>query len=75
MTAFSAGTVRRKGLTLVLERPVKEMYERANGWVADGRLGVYSIGTGVFALADSQRAFEVEDAREGLKIVIDPSRL
>lgn len=74
VTTFSAGTVRRKGLTLVLVRRMKEMYERCIELVADGRIDVSSIVTDVFGLADSQRAFEAGDAREGLKIVIDPSR-
>ncbi len=74
VTTFSAGTVRRKGLTLVLVRRMKETYERCIELVAAGRVDVSSVVTDVYALADSQRAFEAGDARRGLKIVIDPSR-
>lgn len=74
VTTFSAGTVRRKGLTLLLVRRMKEMYARCIDLVAAERIDVTSIVTSVFALGDSQRAFEAGQAREGLKIVIDPTR-
>ena len=74
VTAFSAGTARRKGLTVMLVRRMKEMYERCIDLVTVGRLDVSSLVTDVYGLADSQQAFEAADARAGLKTVIDPNR-
>lgn len=69
---FAAGPARRKGLTLMLVRRMKEMYERTIPLVADGHVDVRSIVTDTYPLAQTQEAFTTAVAREGLKVVVAP---
>jgi L-iditol 2-dehydrogenase len=69
-TSFPAGTARRKGLTLLLSRRMKEVYPRAIALVRSGRVDVRSVVSDSFALEDVGKAFEVAVARTGLKVVV-----
>jgi L-iditol 2-dehydrogenase len=69
-TSFPAGTARRKGLTLLLSRRMKEVYPRAIALVRTGRVDVRSVVSDSFPLADVSKAFEVAVARTGLKVVV-----
>jgi L-iditol 2-dehydrogenase len=69
-TSFPAGTARRKGLTLLLSRRMKEVYPRAIALVRSGRVDVRSVVSESFALEDVSKAFEVAVARTGLKVVV-----
>jgi L-iditol 2-dehydrogenase len=71
-TTFSASVARRKGLTLVVVRRMKEVYPRAIRLVAAGAVDVRSLVTHRFPLARAGEAFESAAAREGLKVVVEP---
>jgi len=72
-TAFDASTARRKGLTLVLVRRMKEVYPRSTALVERGLVDVRGLVTHTFGLEDTGKAFEVAHAREGLKVVVEPN--
>lgn len=70
-TTFSASAARRKGLTLVMVRRMKEtVYPRGIRLVERGLVDVRTLVTARFALDEVGRAFEVAQAREGLKVVV-----
>src|SRR5262245_10747006 len=71
-TTFPASVARRKGLTLVLVRRMKEAYPRAVSMVERGLVDVDSIVTHRFALSDVADAFATAAARTGLKTVVLP---
>lgn len=69
-SAFPAGDSRRKGLTFVMVRRMKEMYPRAIRLVEQGLVDVRSMVTERAPLEDVSGAFERAAAREGLKTVV-----
>ncbi|MCL3859741.1 zinc-binding dehydrogenase [Actinotalea sp. K2] len=71
-TTFPASVARRKGLSLLLSRRMKEMYPRTTRLVERGVVDVRSVVTHTFGLDDSAQAFAVADARTGLKVVVEP---
>jgi L-iditol 2-dehydrogenase len=71
-TTFSASIARRKGLTLVIVRRMKEVYPRALRLVEAGAVDVRSLVTHRFPMERVGEAFEVAAAREGLKVVVEP---
>ena len=71
-TSFSAATARRKGLTLALARRMKHTYARAIRLVESGAVDVRSCVSRSFRLEDAGAAFAAADAREGLKIIVEP---
>jgi L-iditol 2-dehydrogenase len=73
-SGFPAGLTRRKGLTLVLVRRMKEMYERTIALVEDGNVDVRSIVSETFPLRSAAEAFRSATARGGLKVVIAPDQ-
>jgi L-iditol 2-dehydrogenase len=70
---FRASTARRKGLTLVLSRRMKETYPRATRLVTDGHVDVGSVVSGHVALDHVDAGFASAAAREGLKLVVHPT--
>lgn len=73
-TSFPASLARRKGLTLVLARRMKEdVYERGARLVESGRVDVASLVTACFPLERAAEAFASAVSRRGLKVVIQPS--
>lgn len=72
-TTFPAALARRKGLTLVMVRRMKEMYERTIALVAGGHVDVRSIVTASYGLGEADAAFRTAVARDGLKVVINPN--
>jgi L-iditol 2-dehydrogenase len=73
-TSFPASLARRKGLTIAMVRRMKEdVYERGMRLVGSGRVDVASLVTARFPLEHAQEAFESAVARQGLKVVIQPS--
>ncbi|MDQ1655563.1 MAG: L-iditol 2-dehydrogenase [Cryptosporangiaceae bacterium] len=70
-TSFAASAARRKGLTIVLVRRMKEMYPRAIRLVESGRVDVRSLVTSRYPLEQAAEAFRAADARTGLKVVVD----
>jgi len=72
-TTFTASLARRKGVSLVLCRRMKEMYHRTTPLVDRGLVDVSSIVTHTFGLDSVAEAFEVAVARTGGKVVVDPN--
>jgi L-iditol 2-dehydrogenase len=73
-TSFPASLARRKGLTLVLLRRMKDdVYERGARLAETGRVDLTSLVTARFPLDQADEAFRVAASRRGLKVVIQPS--
>lgn len=72
-TTFRASVARRKGLTIAMVRRMNEVYPRAIGLAASGRVDLGAVVSGSFPLAKAADAFTVAAARKGLKIVVEPS--
>jgi L-iditol 2-dehydrogenase len=71
-SAFPASVARRKGLTIVMVRRMKEVYPRAMALVLAGRVDVRGLVTHRFPLTAAREAFEVAVTRPGLKVVVEP---
>ena len=69
-TTFKAGLARRKGLTLVMSRRMKDVYPRTISLVERGIVDLGPIVTGRFPLDQAPAAFEEALSRRGLKTVI-----
>lgn len=72
-TTFPASTARRKGLTLRMSRRMGDVYPRAVGLVAGGRVDVRSIVSHSVPLGRADEAFAVAAGRRGLKVVVAPN--
>jgi L-iditol 2-dehydrogenase len=72
-TTFSASLARRKGLTLVMVRRMKDVYPRAVRLVQQGRVDVASVVTARYPLRRVDEAFRVAASRAGLKVVVEPT--
>jgi L-iditol 2-dehydrogenase len=72
-TTFVASLARRKGLTLVLARRMKDVYPRAERLVTAGLVDVTSLVTSRFPLARTGEAFAAAAERRGLKVVVAPT--
>ncbi len=72
-TTFPASVARRKGLTLMLSRRMKEMYPRTIRLVELGLVDVASIVSHTFPLDEASEAFRAANDRVGLKIIVAPS--
>jgi L-iditol 2-dehydrogenase len=71
-TSFTASVARRKGLTLRMVRRMKLTYPRAIHLVEKGLVDVRSVVTASFPIDESLQAFGQANARQGLKIVVNP---
>jgi L-iditol 2-dehydrogenase len=71
-SAFPASVARRKGLTLMLVRRMKEVYPRATALVEAGLVDVRSVVSHRFPLTEVDDAFKTAVARQGLKVVVRP---
>jgi L-iditol 2-dehydrogenase len=71
-TTFPASLARRKGLTLVLVRRMRDGYPRAIRLVEGGLVDVDSLVSHRFGLDDAPAAFATAAARSGIKTVIAP---
>ncbi len=69
-TTLTASSARRKGLTLMLVRRMKEVYPRATNLVASGRVDVRSLVTDAYPLEQAEAAFRAAAARRGTKVVV-----
>jgi L-iditol 2-dehydrogenase len=71
-TSFLASGARRKGLSLIMVRRMKEsVYPRAIRLVGRGLVDVRTMVTARFGLSAVERAFRTAQAREGLKVVVE----
>ncbi|ACQ81514.1 Alcohol dehydrogenase zinc-binding domain protein [Beutenbergia cavernae DSM 12333] len=69
-STFTASTARRKGLTFLLVRRMKEMYPRAIRLAETGIVDVRSLVSARIPLDEAPRAFAEAVERTGLKVVI-----
>jgi L-iditol 2-dehydrogenase len=74
-TTFSASLARRKGLTLVLVRRMKEMYPRAISLAQRGLVDLDAVVSASYPLAEAGTALTEAAARTGLKIVVAPASI
>lgn len=71
-SAFPAAVARRKGLSMLMVRRMKEVYPRAIALAADGAVRLAPLVTARFGLDDAAAAFAHGAARDGVKTVIVP---
>jgi L-iditol 2-dehydrogenase len=71
--SFGASAARRKGLTIAMARRMNEVYPRAIGLAAGGRVELDPLVTGRYSLAQAPDAMAAAAARTGLKIIIESS--
>jgi L-iditol 2-dehydrogenase len=74
-TTFVASVARRKGVSLILSRRMKAHHlARAMALVKAGLVPLEMIISNRYPLHQSSQAFEELSNREGLKVVVEPSR-
>jgi L-iditol 2-dehydrogenase len=72
-TTFRASTARRKGLSLIMARRMKEsVYPRGIRLVERGRVDVASLVSDRFPLSRTDQALRTAHTRAGLKVLIEP---
>jgi L-iditol 2-dehydrogenase len=69
-TSFSASAARRKGLTMLLVRRMKEVYPRAI--VKSPGIEIAGLVSDRFSLTDAAAAFALAVERKGLKVLVEP---
>ena len=69
---LQASTVRRKGLTLLLTRRMREVYDRAIDLVARRKVDLDGLVTHRFDLSAFPEAFDTAQRRTGHKVIIKP---
>jgi L-iditol 2-dehydrogenase len=67
-----ASAARRKGLTIAMARRMNDVYPRAIGLAAGGRVELGSLVTGRFGLTRAPEAMAAAAARTGLKVIVEP---
>jgi L-iditol 2-dehydrogenase len=71
LTSFPASLARRKGLTILVSRRMKDgVYPRAIGLLQRGMVDVSRLVTHTYPLDEVAAAFATATAREGLKVVV-----
>jgi L-iditol 2-dehydrogenase len=69
---FPASVSRRKGLTIAMVRRMNEVYQRAIGLAASGRVDLGGLVSDRFPLARAADAFQAAARRGGLKVIVEP---
>jgi len=72
-TTFSAALARRRGLTIVMVRRMGAVYPRAIRLVEQGLVDVAGLVTHRYPLTRVDQAFTTAAARDGLKVVVEPT--
>jgi L-iditol 2-dehydrogenase len=72
-TSFRASVARRKGLTMLISRRSKPIYERVIRLMESHGMDLTWLITHRFPLNRADEAFEVLQARSGLKVMVDPA--
>jgi L-iditol 2-dehydrogenase len=71
VTTFPASVARRKGLTILVSRRMKDgVYPRGIALVAQGIVDASGLVTDTFPLDEVEAAFTAATARSGLKVVV-----
>ena len=73
-TTFSASLARRKGLTLVLVRRMKEMYPRAISLAERGLVDLDAVVSASYPITETGAALTAAAARTGLKVIVSPAQ-
>jgi L-iditol 2-dehydrogenase len=71
-TTFPASVARRKGLTLVLVRRMKEMYPRAISLAERGLVDLDAVVSASYSITETGPALAEAAARTGLKVIVRP---
>jgi L-iditol 2-dehydrogenase len=71
-TRFTASIARRKGLTILMARRMKNTYPRAIRLAESSLVDLCRLVTHRFPLSQFDRAFAAAERREGLKVIIEP---
>jgi len=71
-TRFRASSARRKGLTIAMVRRMNEVYPRAIGLAASGRVDLDALVSDRIPLTAADRAFSLAARRDGLKVIVTP---
>jgi len=72
-TSFTASVARRKGLTIMMSRRMKEdVYPRCIRLVEQGRVDALSVVSHRFPLDQVGEAFAQASSRAGLKVIVQP---
>ncbi len=74
-TSFTASLARRKGLTLMCVRRMKEVYPRAITLAQRGVVDLASVISDTYDMDDVEAAFRKGVSREGLKVIVRPTRV
>jgi L-iditol 2-dehydrogenase len=69
-TSFPASLARRKGLTIVMSRRMKDAYPRAVGLVERKVVDLERLVSSTFPLSEAAAGFSAAAARQGLKTVV-----
>ncbi|MEI7988790.1 MAG: zinc-binding dehydrogenase [Chloroflexota bacterium] len=72
-TSFKASTARRKGLTIMIDRRMVNTYPAATTLVTHGQVDIHSLVTHTYPLTQFQKAFEIAERREGVKVILKVS--
>lgn len=70
-TSFTASTARRKGLTILICRRMKNTYPRAINLAAQGKVDLAAMITHRYEFDRSVEAFQAAEKRIGIKVVIN----
>ena len=73
-STITSSIARRKGLDLRFSRRMNRAYPRAIALVEAGLVDVSSVVTHRFAIADFEAAFRTAVRRDGLKVILEPTR-
>jgi L-iditol 2-dehydrogenase len=73
-SSIPVSSARRKGLDLRFSRRMNRTYARAIALVLAGRIDVTSLVTHRFGLAEFDAAFRTAARRDGLKVIVSPTR-
>lgn len=72
-TTFTASAARRRGLTIMLSRRMKNTYPTAIRLVDNGQIDLKSLITAEYPFEEYDQAFQTAAARKGVKVVINVS--
>ncbi len=73
-STITSSIARRKGLDLRFSRRMNRAYPRAIALVEAGLVDVLSVVSHRFAVADFEAAFQTAVRRDGLKVILEPTR-
>lgn len=73
-TSFKASSSRKKGLSIMICRRMKFTYPRAIRLVTNGQVNLRSMITHVLPLTEYNKAFDLAEKRQGMKIILEANK-